>query len=99
MCIRDSLEIEPQRAFDGDLTEAEVRGREDAADGDVARVPVLEVAQDLQDVQGALERDLAPLVAEALAHRYPERGGVDELHLAASRRCLAIGHHPDVSGD
>ncbi|MBI4469845.1 MAG: hypothetical protein HY650_11060, partial [Acidobacteria bacterium] len=33
---RARLEIEPERSFDGDLTEAEVGGRKDAADEDLS---------------------------------------------------------------
>ena len=106
--LRLGLEVQPERALDGDLAEAEVRGREDPADddllvlavlGDGARVAVLEVGEDLQDIPRAVERDLAPLVAQALAHRRPERRGVDELNLAAARRRLAVGHNPHVGGD
>jgi hypothetical protein len=60
---------------------------------------VLEVGDDLDDVLRALERDLAPLVAEAPAHRHPEPGRVHELHLALARPRLAVGHHPHVGGD
>ena len=70
------LEIEPERPFDRDLAEAEVRGGVDAADddlallavpGDTAACAVLEVGQQPQNVLLALERDLAALGAQALA--------------------------------
>ena len=82
------LKIEPERPFDRDLAEAEVRGGVDAADDglallavldDPAGCAVLEVGQQPQNVLLALERDLAALGAQALAQQDPEGGGVDEL--------------------
>ena len=58
---------------------------------DAPRVAVAAVGEDLEDVLCLFRRDLAALVAEALAHRHPERGRVDELYLAATRRRLAVG--------
>ena len=75
------LEVEPQGTFDGDFAETEVARREDPADddlfflavlGDDSRVTITKVGKNLQDVLGALERDLAALITQALAHRYPE---------------------------
>ena len=82
------LEIEPERSFDRDLAEAEVRGGVDAADDslvllsvpdDLAGCAVLEVGQQPQNVLLVLERDLAALGTQALAQQDPEGGGVDEL--------------------
>ena len=39
--LRAGLEVEPERSLDGDLSEAEVSGRKDAADDDVLFFPVL----------------------------------------------------------
>ena len=102
------LEIEPERSFDRDLAEAEVRGGVDAADDslvllsvpdDLAGCAVLEVVQQPQNVLLALERDLAALGAQALAQQDPEGGGVDELDLTAPLGPFAVGEHPDVGGD
>ena len=102
------LEIEPERPFDRDLAEAEVRGRVDAADDDVpflavldnpAGCAVLEVRQQPQDVLLAFERDLAAFGAQALSQQDPERRGVDELDLAAPLGPLPVREHPDVGGD
>ena len=93
-CARAGLEVEPQRALDGDLAVAEVRGREDAADDDLFLLAVLRdmrVSPSLNSARisrmscARSERNLAALVAEALAHRRPEDAGVDELHLALAR--------------
>src|SRR3989304_1567989 len=65
--LRTCLEVEPEWSLDGNLAEAEVGGGEDAADDvlllpalrNIPRLAVLVVAQDLQDVLRAVERDLA----------------------------------------
>src|SRR5207253_362674 len=73
--LRAGLEVEPERSLDGDLSEAEVSGRKDAADDDVLFLPllrhlpclaVLEVGKDPQDILRPLEGDLAPLITEIL---------------------------------
>ena len=60
---------------------------------------VVEAGEQAHDVLLAVERDLAALVAEALAQRAPERRGVDELDAAAPPGPLAVGEHPHVGGD
>src|SRR5690606_24088595 len=93
---------------DGDLAEAKVRGREDTTHDhlfflpvlyDPARITVQEVGQDLQDVPRTLRRNLAALVAEALAHRHPEAARVDELDLALAGRRLAVRDDPHIGRD
>src|SRR5690606_2337126 len=93
------LEIQPQRSLDRDLAEAEVRGREDTAHDhlfflpvlhDPARVTVPEVGENFQDVPRALRRNLAALVAEALAHRYPQAARAAELASALAPPCRAL---------
>jgi hypothetical protein len=85
-----------------------VGGGEDAADDHIlllpilrylARFAVLEGGEDAKDVLRAIERNLAALITEAPSHRHPERGGIDELHLALVRRRLAVRHHPHVGRD
>ena len=86
-----------------------MRGREDLADDDLfllavlrddARVAVLEVGKDLQDVLRPLERDLAAFVAQALAHLAPRTTEASmSWTLPLARRRLAVGDHPDVGRD
>ena len=66
---------------------------------DLARVAVSELAEYVDDLAGALDRDLPPLVAEAAAHLDPKRGRVDQLDLAPARRRFAVCHHPDIGRD
>ena len=57
------------------------------------------VGHRLDDVLGAVQGDLAALVAQALAHRRPEGCRVDELHLALSRIRLPVADDPDIGAD
>src|SRR5690606_8135850 len=102
------LEVEAERALDGDLAVSEVSGREDLTDHDLLGRPVflhdpglaiLEGREDVQDLAGAVGGDLAALVAEAPPHGDPEGGSVDQLHETPAARLLAVRHHPDVGGD
>ena len=92
----------------GNSAIAEPGGGEDAAHdtffflavlGDRPGRAVLELDEELQHVCRLLGRNLTPLVAEAPAHRRPERGGVDELHPAPSLGRLPVADQPYVGGD
>ena len=102
------LEVEAQRPFDGDLAVAEVRGRKDPADAPLppCRPSRLRVSPSRNSARisrmslRALERNLAALVAEALAHRR-SRTPVASMSCTLPLRAggLAVGDHPDVGGD
>ena len=63
------------------------------------RLAVLAIAVDASQVADLLLGDLVALVVEALLHLLEEARAVDELHLAASLRRLAVRHEPDIGED
>src|ERR1700733_2826184 len=66
---------------------------------DPTGIPVSEIGEDSNDILGALKRNFTPLVAEALAHRHPERGGIDAVYATLAGLRLAVGHNPNVGRD
>src|SRR5262245_24202183 len=84
--FRADPEVESEGTLHGDLAEAKMAGGED-----LAVLVLLEDVQQLYNLGGAFGRNLAALVAQALAHRHPERGGVDELNLALACRGFTVG--------
>jgi hypothetical protein len=106
--FRACLKVQPEWTLDRNLTEAELRGREDTADDeffflavlfDLARLAIPEIGEDTDDLPRLSKRDLPALIAKAPAHLHPERGRVDQLHLALARRRLAVGDEPHVGRD
>jgi hypothetical protein len=85
----------PQRLLDDDRPVPERRAVDDLH----ALVVFAERAVqpgDLVDLPGA---DLAPRLAQRLAHLHEARARVDELHFAAALLGLAVGQQPDVRSD
>ena len=102
------LEVHAQGAFDRNLEKAELPVLEDAGDDaglgltvdrHFGRLVILVVAIDAGQVVDLLLGDLVALVVEALLHLLEEARAVDELHLAAPLRWLAVRHEPDIGED
>ena len=108
------LEVQPERAFDGDLVEAEVLVVENLADDQrflhpVHRerpcFPVREPSVylcNLADMVGVAlvgVADAVAFVAETLLHLHPEVAGVNELNLSLALPLLSVREHPDIGGN
>ena len=63
---------------------------------DLALIGLLEGEEGVADAGDVLLAELAVLLAQVLAQRPVPRGGVDQLHLAATVLRLAVGEHPHV---
>src|SRR6188472_4230887 len=82
---------QPQRPLDGDPLEAEPLVAED-----LHAVTLSERSVELDELADLLVRELLALLPQALAHLHPRGAGIDELHLAASLRTLAVRDDPEV---
>ena len=85
---------EAQRPLDRDLPVAEGGVVENPA-----LLALLECQERVADAGDVVVAELAVLLAEVLVQGLVPLGGVDQLHLAAAVRRLAVGEHPDVGGD
>ncbi len=92
--LRRRLEVQAERAVDGDPPEAEVFVVEDLRD-----LSFFEVAERLHDGRDVRHADFVTLVAERLAHLLEEVDRVDELHLALPARGLSVRDDPQVGRD
>lgn len=85
------LPVQLQRLLYGDPQEPEGFVRQD-----LYLLALLELAVQACDRIDLLGRDLLSLLSERLTQLYEEVAGVEELHLAASFRSLAVSNDPEI---
>ncbi len=88
------LEVQAQRALDGDTAVAE------GVDGeDLALCGLLKAAIQAHQLADLILGNVLPLAAQRLAHFGVVLAAVDQLHLALSRSGLVVAEYPHIGGD